>query len=356
MYIDINFIRKTFIPTPAGYRTHGLRGFLACTLGMAAGQSWPPALLVLLVLLVTDRAFAALEKALVEEVTPIGGPVQGDTAITVRGRGLSGVECIFTRPGPNPPPQTVSPCKFEPTSPDAGRLCVCSTPRAPQHVELIDTLNPDTGLIVPTWTAISDLLTGPVIVTAAGTEGTEWSPFDVFFTYYELNRVVNVTSIEPSGGHPDLETLVTVHGNGFFDYGGRDRTYCSYPGPRWDNTMHFTEPDYLYQDFTSPATIVDTHTILCTIPPLVNNSDPVFVEVCLSGHPDRASEFGRLRHDDFCTSSLTRFDYVDTPRTNLTLWNSSVIAVRAPGKPTPYAPRPPLPYAHARLGLYPSSP
>ena len=42
---------------------------------------------------------------------------------------------------------------------------------------------------------------------------------------------MNVTAIEPLAGHPELDTLVTVYGHGFVDYGGRDGVYCSFPGP-----------------------------------------------------------------------------------------------------------------------------
>ena len=72
--------------------------------------------------------------------------------------------------------------------------------------------------------------------------------------------------------------------------------------------------------------MINESTLVCTIPPLVNNSDPVFVEVCLSGHPDNASATGRPQRDDMCTSSLVRFEYVDVVRSNYTIWNTSVVA------------------------------
>ena len=38
-----------------------------------------------------------------------------------------------------------------------------------------------------------------------------------------------------------------------------------------------------------------------------NNTSPVFLELCLSGHPDWASAGGRKDRDRYCTSSLVRF-------------------------------------------------
>ncbi|KOO29167.1 hypothetical protein Ctob_002504 [Chrysochromulina tobinii] len=179
----------------------------------------------------------------------------------------------------------------------------------------------------PTQVPTSDLLHGPVVVTAEGSWGRSFSPFAVTFTYYELNRAINVTAIEPTAGSFYVDTLVTVRGNGFVDYSGGGGVYCSFPGPYWDPFMLPTNPEYPYQDFTSPATIVSTTEIRCVVPPKGNNSDPIFVEVCLSGHPDSSSVRGRQQHDHFCTASLNRFDYVDyADRFNLTLWNASVIA------------------------------
>jgi hypothetical protein len=94
------------------------------------------------------------------------------------------------------------------------------------------------------------------------------------FTYYELNRAINVTAIEPTAGSFYVDTLVTVRGNGFVDYSGGGGVYCSFPGPYWDPFMLPTNPEYPYQDFTSPATIVSTTEIRCVVPPKGNNSDP----------------------------------------------------------------------------------
>ena len=57
-----------------------------------------------------------------------------------------------------------------------------------------------------------------------------------------------------------------------------------------------------------------------------NNSDPVFLEVCIGGHPDEASQYGRSYRDEFCTSSLHLFEWVDMDWRNFTIWNSSTIA------------------------------
>ena len=81
-----------------------------------------------------------------------------------------------------------------------------------------------------------------------------------------------------------------------------------------------------YEAYVSTGTLIDSQTILCLVPPLGNNTSPVFLEVCLSGHPDRSVALGRAARDDFCTTSLNRFEYIDLAQTNLTLWNSSVIA------------------------------
>ena len=301
-----------------------LRHLVAGKMGSACSASH------LTVLLLLARQAGAQQvirpPALVHEITPIGGPVFGGTEITLNGVGLDGVECIFQYPGANAPVAITSVCRYSPTDPTSGYVCRCTTPRAPQYTELVQQLDPSTGVISMMSVPISDLLVGPVVVTAAGIAGTAFSPFDVTFTYFEYNRVVNVTSIEPTAGHPDLETLVTVRGNGFVNYGRDDGAYCSYPGPSWNPNLLQSHEDYPYRDFTSPATIVSSMEIRCLIPPLSNNSDPVFLEVCINGHPDRASVYRRMRRDDFCTSSLVRFDYVDTAQTNLTLWNSSVIA------------------------------
>eukprot|EP00966_Prymnesium_polylepis_P012696 291706-Prymnesium_polylepis.1 len=105
-------------------------------------------------------------------------------------------------------------------------------------------------------------------------------------------------------GNPNSETLVTVHGNGFADFGG---IYCSYPGALWDPLMPISDPDYDLWAFASPGTLISAQMIMCQLPPKGNNSSPVFLEVCLNGHPDRASPSKRVRRDSFCTSSLNRF-------------------------------------------------
>ena len=283
-----------------------------------------PALLLLPLLgLLVRRAGAGFQ---VQAVHPLGGPVGGDTSVTVTGYGLAGVECEFVKegaPGTVPEPKR-SMCKFDAKAPDLGRSCVCSAPKAPrfeQTTEVTDNL----GVVTKVVTPIGDFLPGPVIVTAVTSEAEQdWSPFVARFTYIEYNKEVYVDSIEPWGGHPELYTLVTVTGSGFVDWGAG--VFCSFPGPDFDPFLPTFDPEYDHKEFVSPATLVSEKQLLCTIPPLANNSDPVFVEVCVTGHPDHASVFGRMRRDDFCTASLTRFDYADTPYTNLTLWNSSVVA------------------------------
>ena len=268
-------------------------------------------------------------------IEPIGGPVRGGQLITVRGHMLENIECIFTAPDglANAPPPVGVPCLYSPDWPDVGFRCTCETPAAPRPSELQQNVDPTTGVISMDYVPIGDYYTVPIVVTPAGSRGVDFSPFDITFTYYDLNGAVNVTSIEPKAGHPEMSTLVTVTGNGFRDYSaGLGRlspgggVYCSYPGPSWDPLLPPPNPDYEWQDFTSPATIVNEHRILCTIPPMTNNSDPVFLEVCLSGHPDVGNGAGRPRRDDFCTNSLVRFDYVDVVRTNMTIWNTSVLA------------------------------
>lgn len=274
--------------------------------------------------------------ARIYSIHPIGGPVRGDTTVTVHGYSLEQVECIFTPARhPRAPPAVNVPCRYEAEAPDVGFRCECKSPVAPRYSTLQQVVDPNTGVMSMNFVPddLDAFLSGPVVVTPSSPRGVDFSPFDVQYTYYDLNRIVNITSIEPTAGHPELETLVTVTGNGFASYGGLDaegiRThgvYCSYPGPEWDPLLPTTDEDYAYRDFASPGTLVDPHTILCALPPMVNNSDPVFLEVCLSGHPDVASAAGRARRDDFCTSSLVRFEYVDVVRTNLTLWNTSVLA------------------------------
>ena len=70
--------------------------------------------------------------------------------------------------------------------------------------------------------------------------------------------------------------------------------------------MSIYNPDYAYLSFATPATLINETALKCTLPPLQNNTSPVFVEVCLSGHPDTSSALGRPARDDVCTTSLVR--------------------------------------------------
>ena len=291
-------------------------------------QGLLPLPLLLLLLLLPKFASGG---ARIYSIHPIGGPVRGDTSITVLGYSLENIECVFTPPPiRDAPPAVGVPCRYEPEAPDVGFRCTCQVPPAPRLSTMQQVVDPATGTIAMMNVPIDPdaYISGAVVVTPASFRGVDFAPFDLLFTYYDLNRIVNVTSIEPTAGHPELHTLVTVHGNAFASYGG---IYCSFPGPNWDALLWPGDPEWPYQEFANVGTLVDQHTILCDIPPMTNNSDPVFLEVCLSGHPDLASSYGRARRDDFCTSSLVRFDYIDFVRTNLTYWNTSVIAGPASG-------------------------
>ena len=278
----------------------------------------------------------------VEEIYPTGGPVRGDTSITVYGSGLAGVECFFgiTIPGKMAPQRST--CKSSETAWDYGRRCVCTTPPAPRPTTTVVEMS-DQGSLEATTVFTGDYEAGPVPVRAVGQFGHAWAPWDTLFEYYLINTAVKVTSIEPTAGNPQSETVVTVRGRGFIDYGG---IFCSYPGPHWDHTMKPEDPAYPYQDFTSPATVISSELLLCHLAPAVNNTSPVFVEVCINGHPDRASLARREQRDSFCTASLQRFVYADL--SNLTIWNASVISgpisggteVTTPPHPSPSHPIP----------------
>ena len=237
-------------------------------------RSVPCASLLLLALAPRSTDAQTRLAALVYDIKPVGGPVFGDTIITLRGVGLDFVSCQFQLPGDNPPARQTAPCVFNPQDVPLGSSCKCTTPRAPQYTTTMQVFDPLTNQNRPTQVPTSDLLHGPVVVTAEGSWGRSFSPFAVTFTYYELNRAINVTSIEPTAGSFYVDTLVTVRGNGFVDYSGGGGVYCSFPGPYWDPFMLATNPEYPYQDFTSPATIVSTTEIHCVVPPKGNNSDP----------------------------------------------------------------------------------
>ena len=264
---------------------------------------------------------AAFGPGRVEEIFPTGGPVRGDTAITVYGRGLAGVECFFGSTIPGDESVQRSTCQASATSSDYGKRCVCVTPAANRPTSTVETINA-AGEVEVQVVITGSFVAGRASVRAMGQFGTAWAPWDTYFNYYSLNTDVNITSIEPAAGNPLTETVVTVRGNGFFDYGGG--VFCSYPGPHWDHNMDDDDPDYTHQDFTSPATVVSSELLLCHLAPLVNNTSPVFVEVCLNGHPDRVSPFKRRWRDNFCTASLHRFEYIDM--SNLTIWNATVIS------------------------------
>ena len=109
------------------------------------------------------------------------------------------------------------------------------------------------------------------------------SPIQFHFTYFEYTTKVNVTELVPSAGGKHVPTLVTVRGNGFADHGG---IFCSFPGAQWDEMMSDRELDYPWRSFTTRATLIDASTLHCLVPPQGNNTSPVFLEVCIGGHPD----------------------------------------------------------------------
>ena len=152
-------------------------------------------------------------------IVPDGGPVRGGVAVTVRGVDLENVECYFELRGyEGAPPAARVPCKYDTGADDIGFRCVCEAPPAPQLSKLERVVDPASGSTRFEYVPISGYLSVPVVVWAKGTRDVEFSPFDVFFTYYDLDLAVNVSSIEPTAGHPELETLLTVRGNGFVDH------------------------------------------------------------------------------------------------------------------------------------------
>ena len=256
-------------------------------------------------------------------IHPQGGPVIGGTQLTVTGEDLNdnSMECIFGNSDellPNQVDRLVyTSCKYNTLAKREfqGHECKCEVPAAKKQEGV------DGGLDTYVQGAYQ------VQVAMMGYDILP-SPMPFFYTYFEWNTHVNVTQLVPSAGGKYVSTLVTVHGNGFADYGG---TFCSYPGRNWNPYMPKDHPDYHAYRFTARATLVDSSTLLCTLPPQGNNTSPVFLEVCMGGHPDLAEQpEGRARRDDHCTASLHVFEYVDLEdelslRTNFTIYNLSAI-------------------------------
>ena len=249
-------------------------------------------------------------------IYPHGGPVMGGMQITVTGQDLNDptMQCIFGNSDSLASVQeslVYTSCKYSMLAPLAiqGHECKCFVPMANK----LDA--PDGGLQtyvqgeyqLQVAMDLYEILPPPV-------------PF--YFTYFELTTEVNVTELIPSAGGKYVPTLVTVHGNGFADHGG---VYCSFPGRHWNRWMWSGDPNYHAYRFTARATLIDSSTLLCTMPPQGNNTSPVFLEVCMGGHPDEASPTGRSMRDEFCTASLHVFEYVDFDLLNFTIYNLSAI-------------------------------
>ena len=270
------------------------------------------------------------------DIQPRGGPVLGGTRMTVLGESLTGLDCVLGDATPED--------ELDPILAAQGLDGRFRTPCAPNRMTYIPST--ECFCLIPPAKKDADTeeyITGPMRVEIQ--EGMfndmPWTPFEVFYTYFEHNTQVQVTSIRPSAGGRNRATLVTLTGIGFADYGGvsgpGSGVFCSFPGAYWndnyrempiwiDEPRRIPEPDALGYDFTAKATVVDSTTALCKVPPIGNNTSPVFLELCLSGHPDWASAGGRKDRDRYCTSSLVRFEYLNLPQTNLSVWNVSRIA------------------------------
>ena len=271
-----------------------------------------PAAAALLLLPLLGPASGARKNPQIYSIHPTGGPVRGGTQLEVRGKDLDDqtMECNF---GNSEKYLELSrtPCKFDTTASPArqGDMCLCVVPALHQLIGGI---------------SFGEYQTGDyrVQVSRAGYD-PGWTPFPTTFAYFEYNKVVNVTALVPSVGDIRSTTYVTVVGNGFVDYGG---IYCSFPGARWNEKMPETDPEYRYTRFMTVGTLISEKAILCRVPPLGNNTSPVFLEVCINGDPDEASPMRRRWRDEFCTSSLHLFEWIDVPAQNLTVWNASAIS------------------------------
>jgi len=250
-------------------------------------------------------------------IHPQGGPVIGGTQVTVTGKDLNDntMQCIFGNSDSLAPSQgslVYTSCKYSTHSPLGlqGHECKCEVPPANKR----EGVNGGRQTYVQGAYQLQVAMEFYEILPA---------PMPVFFTYFELTTHVNVTQLVPSAGGKYVSTLVTVHGNGFADYGG---VFCSYPGRTWNPDMPPGDPNYHAYRFTARATLVDSTTLLCTLPPQGNNTSPVFLEVCMGGHPDLAQQpAGRGRRDDYCTASLHVFEYVEFDLLNFTIYNLSAI-------------------------------
>ena len=250
-------------------------------------------------------------------IHPQGGPVIGGTQVTLTGKDLNDntMQCIFGNSDslePNQGSLLYTTCKYNMDLPLAtqGHECKCEVPPANKREGVDGGRQTYEQGAYQVQVAMMDYEILPL-------------PMPFFFTYFELTTHVNVTQLVPSAGGKYVSTLVTVRGNGFADYGG---VFCSYPGRQWNPNMAPADKDYHAYRFTARATLVDSTTLLCTLPPQGNNTSPVFLEVCMGGHPDSAQQpAGRARRDDYCTASLHVFEYVDFDLLNFTIYNLSAI-------------------------------
>ena len=250
-------------------------------------------------------------------IHPQGGPVIGGTQVTVTGKDLNDntMQCIFGNSdslAPNQESLVYTDCKYQMDLPLAiqGHECKCEVPQANKRAGVNGGRDTYVEGAYQVQVAMMDYEILP-------------PPMPYFFTYFELTTSVNVTELVPSAGGKYVSTLITVRGNGFADHGG---VFCSYPGRNWNPDMPPGDIDYHAYRFTARATLVDSSTLLCTLPPQGNNTSPVFLEVCMGGHPDLAQQpAGRARRDDYCTASLHVFEYVDFDLLNFTIYNLSAI-------------------------------
>ena len=265
-----------------------------------------------LLLLLLGPASAATKDPQIYSIHPTGGPVRGGTQLEVRGKDLDDqtMECNFGN-SESYLELSRTPCKFDTTASPArqGDMCLCLAPALHQLIGGI---------------SFGEYLTGDyrVQVSRAGYD-PGWTPFPTTFAYFEYNKAVNITALVPSVGDIRSTTYVTVVGNGFADHGG---IFCSFPGARWNEKMGENEPDYHFTRFMTAGTLISEKAILCRVPPLGNNTSPVFLEVCINGNPDEASPMRRRWRDEFCTASLHLFEWIDVPAQNYTVWNASAIS------------------------------
>lgn len=267
---------------------------------MPGARSRAPPLLLLLLSLVARSSSAPTS---LFSIHPTGGPIRGGTSLTLRGEHLGGASCIFGSDGffgynlISTATETIEEPALVSVICDSSSyaLCTCTTPAA---------LTVSGGLTEKS---------GRTIVQAQGPDGMAASRFEVrapaprvalrwplpqpppprpqvHFTYFEYNAAVKVTAIRPSVGHPERHTLVTISGNGFVDYGG---PWCSFPGAFWAHDLDETRPEFAWTHYLSEATMLDSETMLCVLPPQGNNTNPVFVRARASRRR-RLSRLSRL--------------------------------------------------------------